>query len=172
MSDEKPTAEELAAKEAEKEAKKKAVAEAEAAAKEDNDTRTGVGTRAAVSQARGRSNAIISHEAWDLSLPETLPKTLAEFFTYRSVDKMGQDEGESFIVSRLLRGDNEILLEVASDPIAAFVDSSWSPEMQTRFKTSVRNIAKDANLSIEDAVSLIKPAIDAASKASRSAVAV
>jgi hypothetical protein len=167
MSEQNPTPEEVA----EKAAKEKALAEAKAAAKLDNDTRSGVGTRAQVGQTRGRSTSVITYEAWDFNQPETLVKTLAQFFDYRKVNEMGETAGEAYIVNRLMRGDNEVMQEIASDPIAEFVDLAWPEDIQTRFRLVVRNYANGANVSIEDAVSLIKPGIDAAAKAAKLASA-
>lgn len=47
----------------------------------------------------------------------------------------------------------------ASDPIAEFVEKTWPDEIQKMFKTVVRNYSNSADVSIEDAVALIKPGI-------------
>ena len=130
-----------------------------------NTGKTGKGLRTFLGMTRGRNPQEIQYENWDDSLPETLPLTLSEFMDLRKI----QDEKE--IVRRLVLGDNEILYKEASDPVAEFVDLSWPEEIQNRFRLVVRNYANGANVTIEDAVSLIKPGIDAAAKALKSAAA-
>jgi hypothetical protein len=160
MSEENPTPEEKAAIEAAEKAKAEALAAAKAAAKLENDTRTGKGTRQFVAQTRGRSTTIITYENFDLSQPETLPTDFGEFV---SLAKLSNDaNGEKQFLTYAIRGFNESKLEIASDPVAEFVDATWPDDVQLRFKNIVRNYAKDANVSVEDAVTIIKPGIAAA----------
>lgn len=73
-----------------------------------NAGKTGMGLRSFLGMTRGRNPQEIQYENWDESVPESLPKTLADFYSYYAVDKMG-DAAEPFIVRRLILGDNEIL---------------------------------------------------------------
>ncbi len=152
MSDENPTPEEKAAAEA----KAAALKVAKEKATETNKARTGKGTRVEVGSTRGRSTQVISFEQWDESKPDTLPTTLSEFMDLRRITE------EKDIIKRLIIGDNSLLYSDASDPIAEFVDPTWSDDVQSRFRIVVRNYAVNAQVSIEDAVALIKPGIVAA----------
>jgi hypothetical protein len=149
MSDENPTPEEKAAADA-KAAELKAAKEKAA---EVNKSRTGKGTRISVGQTRGRSTQVISWEAFDESLPDTLPKTLSEFMEVAKVSD------EPTIVSYLIDGFNAAQYTQASDPVAEFVDPTWPEDVQKQFRIVVRNYAAATNVSIEDAVTLIKPGI-------------
>lgn len=119
--------------------------------KELNAGKTGKGLREYLGLTRGRNPQEIQYQNWDTSLPETLPTTLSEFMEMRSITE------EKDIMRRLLLGDNEILFTEASDPVAEFVDKTWSDEVQKAFRLVVRNYSQNANVTIEDAVSLIKP---------------
>jgi hypothetical protein len=122
-------------------------------AAETNKNRTGKGTRVRVGQTRGRNPQIISWEAFDESLPDTLPKTLSEFMDVAKVTD------EAVIVSYLIDGSNSAAYTAASDPVAEFVDLTWSDEVQKQFRLVVRNYSNATGVSIEDAVALIKPGI-------------
>lgn len=127
--------------------------------KELNAGKTGKGLRTFLGMTRGRNPVEIQYENWDESDSESLPTTLTEFMELR---KAVSDEPG--IVRRLILGDNEILYKEASDPVAEFVDSSWSEDVQKSFRVVVRNYAQHANVSIEEAVALIKPGIVASQK--------
>lgn len=159
MSDENPTPEEKA----KLEAKAAAVKAAETKAKEINDARTGKGTRVFVGSTRGRSTQVISYENFDLSQPDTLPKTLSEFM------EVTKTNDETIIVGYLLDGYNSAQYTAASDPVAEFVEPTWSDDVQKQFRLVVRNYAAATNVSIEDAVALIKPGILAAENARKAA---
>ena len=122
-------------------------------AKTANATRTGKGTRVRVGQTRGRNPQVISWEAFDESQPDTLPKTLSEFMEITKVSD------ETAIVQYLIDGYNDAAYTAASDPVAEFVDASWSDDVQKQFRLVVRNYANATGVSIEDAVALIKPGI-------------
>lgn len=126
---------------------------AELKAKETNDSRTGKGTRVRVGQTRGRNPQVISYEAFDESKPDTLPGSLSEFM---DLTKMSDEKA---IVSLLIDGFNSSSYTTASDPVAEFVEATWPEEVQKQFRIVVRNYANGANVSIEDAVALIKPGI-------------
>lgn len=132
---------------------------AQSKADAENATRTGKGTRVKVSLTRGRNPQPISYEQWDDSKADTLPTTLSEFMDLR---KSVADEAG--ITRRLILGDNEVLYSEAADPVAEFVESSWDADVQTRFKVTIRNFARDSGLSIEDAVAIIKPSVVASQK--------
>jgi hypothetical protein len=118
-----------------------------------NQGKTGKGLRSFLGMTRGRNPQEIQYENWDDSQADTLPVTLSEFMDLRKVTD------EKDIVRRLILGDNEILYKEASDPVAEFVDTSWSEEVQKQFRLVVRNYSNATGVSIEDAVALIKPGI-------------
>ena len=121
-----------------------------------NATRSGKGTRVSVGQTRGRNPQVISFEGFDESKPDTLPSTLSEF-----MEVTGSDD-EKVIVSYLIDGYNLASYKVASDPTAEYVDKTWPDDVQKQFRLVVKNYASATNVSVEDAVALIKPGIVAA----------
>ena len=131
------------------------VRNAEMAAREKtlNEGKTGKGLRVFLGMTRGRNPQEIQYENWDEALPDTLPLTLSEFMDLRKVTD------EKDIVRRLILGDNEILYSEASDPVAEFVEPTWSEDVQKQFRLVVRNYSNATGVSIEDAVALIKPGI-------------
>lgn len=129
---------------------------AETKAKEVNASRTGKGTRVKVGMTRGRNPQVISFEVFDESLPDTNPTSLSEFMD------LTKTQDEKVIVSYLIDGYNAASYTTASDPVAEFVEPTWDDEVKKQFRLVVRNFASSANLSIEDAVALIKPGIVAA----------
>lgn len=153
------TANEQAEKEAQKEALKARAADMTAREEALNTGRTGKGTRAFLGMTRGRNPQEIQYEAFDDSLPDTLPKTLSEFMEVAKVSD------EPTIVSYLIDGYNSAAYTAASDPVAEFVDASWPSDVQKQFRLVVRNYANATGVSIEDAVALIKPGIVASQKA-------
>jgi len=130
----------------------------EASAVETNSKRTGKGTRVKVGSTRGKNPQAISFESFDESLPETLPSTLSEFMDVTKV------QDEKLIVGYLIEGFNSQSYTAASDPIAEFVNPAWSEDVQKQFRLVVRNYSNATGVSIEDAVALIKPGIEASQK--------
>jgi hypothetical protein len=63
------------------------------------------------------------------------------------------------LLGYLIEGYNSLSEKNAADPVNEFVDASWPEDVQKRFKIVIRNYSNDANVSIEDAVSLLKPGI-------------
>lgn len=118
-----------------------------------NAQRTGVGTRVFTGMTRGKGSQVISYENFDESKPDTLPQSLAQFSEVTGVTD------EKKLLAYLITGYNDDLYKAASDPIAEFVDQSWPDDVQTQFRLVVRNYSRAANVSIEDAVNLIKPGI-------------
>jgi hypothetical protein len=57
----------------------------------------------------------------------------------------------------LIGGYNDANYTAASDPLAEFVELTWKDDVQTQFRLVVRNYSRGANVSLEDAVALIKP---------------
>lgn len=114
---------------------------------------TAKGTRIKVGSTRGKNPQAISFENFDESLPDTLPTTLDEFMGLSNV------KDEPKLVALLIAGFNSDQYTQASDPIAEYVEASWSDEVQTRFRAAVRNYANLTGVSIEDAVTLIKPGV-------------
>lgn len=123
-------------------------------ADETNSKREGIGTRLHVGQTRGKSPVIISWEGFDDSKPETLPKSVESFL---EVAKLDAEKDEAVIVDYLIKGYNDAAYTSASDPLKEFVDMSWPDDAQTQFRLVVRNYSRGANVSLEDAVALIKP---------------
>lgn len=126
----------------------------EAEANVENAKRSGVGTRVRVGQTRGKSPIIIQWDAFDESKPDTLPTSIANFL---EVTKLDPAKDEKVIVEYLIGGYNDAAYTAASDPLAEFVDATWAQEVQTQFRLVVRNYSRGANVSLEDAVALIKP---------------
>jgi len=139
-------------------AREQLVKEMEVKAEETNKTRTGKGTRVRVGQTRGKNPKVITWEAFDDSQPATLPATLSEFMDVAKVSD------EKQIVAFLIDGYNDAQYTAASDPIAEFVNPTWSEETQRQFRLVVRNYSNATGVSIEDAVALIKPGIEASQK--------
>jgi hypothetical protein len=127
-------------------------------AEEVNKTRTGKGTRVRVGQTRGKNPHVISWEAFDESLPDSLPGTLAEFM------EITKTQDEKVIVGYLIDGYSAAQYTAASDPIAEFVNPAWSDDVQKQFRLVVRNYSNATGVSLEDAVALIKPGIEASQK--------
>jgi len=73
-------------------------------------------------------------------------------------------QDEKLIVSYLIEGFNASQYTEASDPLAEFVEATWTPEVQKQFRLVVRNYSNATGVSIEDAVALIKPGIVASQK--------
>ena len=165
MSDETPTPAELAAKAA----REKQAEETEARAQKENAKREGKGTRLLVGSTRGRSTFSFTYEAFDESLPDTLPTTTAESMSLMDI---GDDEaGERKMVNLLIKGWNEISLTNASDPVSEYVDASWPDDFQKRFKIVIKNYAENSNVSIQDAVELLKPGMQKGYEAQKAAAA-
>jgi hypothetical protein len=119
-----------------------------------NAERSGVGVRLRVGQTRGKSPVIIRWEAFDDSKPDTLPTSIEQFMNTTNV------KDEPSLVGLLIAGYNEAQYTAASDPLAEFVEAAWPPEAQTQFRLVVRNYSRGANVSLEDAVKLIKPGFE------------
>ena len=126
----------------------------------ENKTRSGKGTRVRVGQTRGKASMVVSWEAFDEAQPDTLPTTVAEF-----MELTGKKETKD-IVEMLIAGFNDASYTAASDPIAEFVNPTWPEDVQAQFRLVVRNYARATNGTIEAAVALIKPGIDAQYSAS------
>lgn len=124
---------------------------AEVKAAEENKSRNGVGTRLEVGATRGKNPQVITFEKFDDSLPETLPKTVAEFM---EVTKANTDD---VLVDYLIRGLNASNYEAASDPLKEYVVSSWAADVQSTFRLAVRNYSRGLGIPLEDAVNIIRP---------------
>ena len=126
---------------------------AQAKADEQNKSRSGVGTRQRVGQTRGKNPMVITWEAFDESKPETLPKSVQEFVNITKSE-------EKDLVAYLIAGLNDSNYTAASDPLAEYVNLTWPADAQTQFRLVVRNYSRGANVSLEDAVALIKPGFE------------
>lgn len=116
-----------------------------------NAGKTGVGVRLRIGQTRGKNPLIIEWEAFDESKPDTLPKSIQEFM------EVTQVKDEPSLVSYLIGGYNDAAYTAASDPLAEYVEATWPPDAQAQFRLVVRNYSRGAQVSLEDAVALIKP---------------
>lgn len=130
--------------------RRKELAAATKEAAEENKNRSGVGTRMFAGQTRGKSSLVIKYEQFDDAQPETLPGSVQAFVDYTKAV-------ESDLLKYLIAGYNSEAYTAASDPLAEYVDYSWPTEVQTQFRLVVRNYARGAGVSIDDAVELIKP---------------
>jgi hypothetical protein len=126
-----------------------------------NSARTGKGPRIRVGATRGKNPQAISFEAFDESKPETLPVTQEEFMT---ITKSFGGDTEKTLVEWLITGFNDAQYTDASDPLAEYVESYWPADVQKQFRIVVRNYSNATGQSLEDAVKLIKPGIEAAQK--------
>lgn len=153
-------------KEAKKAAREARSAELAAKQTEANTGKTGKGTRTFFGMTRGQNPLVISFENWDIekevSTEDSLPTTFAEVLEIHKARNQEGDAAEKEIVRRWILGDNEILYTEASDPIAEFVDAAWPDDVQKAFRLNVRAYSNNADVSIEDAVAIIKPAFDKA----------
>ena len=122
-----------------------------------NEGKTGVGLRSFIGMTRGKNPQEIKYDAFDDAQPETLPKTIAEFLKVAELDPT-KDEPQ--IVSFLIGGFNDAAYTAASDPLAEYVDPTWPSDSQAQFRLVVRNYSRGAQVSIEDAVALIKPGFE------------
>lgn len=110
-----------------------------------------VGPRLKVGATKGKNPIIITFENFDVSMPDTLPKTVQEM-----VEFVGSDKSD-VLLDYLIRGYNEAQYEAASDPLAEYVSDVWSPEVKLTFRTAVRNYSKGLGIDLEDAVAIIRP---------------
>lgn len=138
----------------EQKARKIELLKAQLNASNENATRKGVGTRAAAGSTRGKGSIVITYEEFDLDDEASLPKSVAEFMKIANVEK--QEDLLNFI----LEGYNTVSLRTASDPIAEYVNGSWDKDTIAQFRLLVRNMSKAFGVSIEDAVSVVKPGIE------------
>lgn len=124
-----------------------------------NEGKTGKGTRVHIGYTRGKNSQRIKYEAFDTDQPDTVPSTIAEFAELTKVDGKMLDEG--VIVSMLVDGYNSAQYANASDPIQEFVNPAWPAEIAKSFKVAVKNVALGANIALEAAVAIVKPAVEA-----------
>ena len=135
-----------------------------------NDKRTGKGTRLRVGQTRGKNPQIVVWEAFNESEPATLPSTVAEFITLSGLESISKPaEQEAKMLEYLIEGFNADQYVLASDPIAEYVEASWSDEVQKNFRMVVRNYTQamqsvNKDYSVDDAVKAIKPQFEAGLK--------
>jgi len=124
----------------------------ESEVKQENEKRAkNVGTRMFVGKTRGKGSQVITYENFDDSIPESLPTSIQQF-----MDVTNQKD-EPALVKFLIAGYNADLYQAASDPLKEFVDPTWPEDAQTQFRLVVRNYSRGANVSLDDAVELIKP---------------
>lgn len=115
-----------------------------------------VGLRVRVGQTRGKNPSVITWEAFDTTAPKTLPKSVKEFVA------LTETKDDDTLLSYCIDGYNAQAYGEASDEIGEFINDAWDKNTQSQFRLAVRNYSKLASVSIEDAVTLIKPGLEAA----------
>jgi hypothetical protein len=117
------------------------------------------GTMASLSTKKGRTRGKnprdIEYEAFDLEKPETLPKSMKEFMEVTNTKE------EKDLVELLINGFNDSQYSAASDEIGEYINDAWDKEYQAQFRLTIRNFSKIAGKTVEETVTLLKPAIDA-----------
>lgn len=123
-----------------------------------NASRTGKGTRLKYGNTRGKGSIPIKWEAFDESLQDTLPVSIAEFMELTKVKE------EKDLLGYLIVGFNDDMYTQASDPIAEFVNLAWDKDTQTQFRLVVRNLVKSllGTKTLEEVVAMVKPSIELA----------
>ncbi len=145
----------------EQSAKDKAMNEAQAKVDAINTDRgTAKGTRLKVGATRGKGSQVITFEAFDESKPETLPTSITEFAQLAGIDTSDGKATEKQLVEYMIDGYNSASYTNASDPIAEYVNPTWTPEQQKAFKLVVKNMVANAGLSLDDTVAMIKPVFE------------
>ena len=112
---------------------------------------SGVGVRWFAAMTRGKGSQVIKYQGFDTSKPETCPTTVEQFVSVTGI------KGNSDLTGLLIVGYNDQQYTESSDPIAEFVNAAWPDDTKLQFRTAVRTIAKMQEISIEDAVALVKP---------------
>jgi len=126
-----------------------------AGAEAENKARSGKGLRVKTGFTRGKGSIPIKWEAFNEAEPDTLPKNIQEFL---DITKATDTE----MLDYLIVGYNDNQYTAASDPIAEHVNLAWDKDLQTQFRLVVRNLSKAMNKSIEEAVAMVKPGVEAA----------
>jgi len=123
-----------------------------------NKARSGKGTRLKYGNTRGKGSIPIKWEAFDESLPDTLPVSIAEFMELTKVKE------EKELLNYLIVGFNDDMYTQASDPIAEYVNDAWDKDTKAQFRLVVRNMAKalQGMKSLEEVVAMIKPSVELA----------
>lgn len=150
MADEKTPAE--AAKEAE-------IKAMQDLADETNKGRSGKGTRVRVGQTRGKNPKVISWESFDTDYPESLPSDAAEFL---SLTKTTDDR---LFTAYCIDGYNAAMYAAASDVLSEYLEPNWPDAFAKQFKTNITTFVAMTGVSIEEAVSIVKPKVQRAFEA-------
>ncbi len=137
----------------------------EEAARVANEKRTGKGTRIRVGQTRGRNPKVITWEAFDTDKADTLPETAKEFAEIVKTLNNGKELDNLTFVSYLVDGFNAAQYAAASDILSEYVEANWPADLVKSFKQAINGFVASAGISVEDAVSLMKPKIQAAFEA-------
>lgn len=103
---------------------------------------------------RGKNPRKITYQAFDTSVPDSLPKSLKEF---ADITKTTSAEA---VLEYVIDGFNAAQYAAASDEIGEFIPDVWTKEVAAQFRLAVRNTSKLTGLSIEDTVNMLKPAIE------------
>lgn len=130
------------------------VTAAEKSAQEQNEKRTGIGTRLFVGKTRGRNPVVITYESFDRSKPETLPTDMEKFMEVTGVSD------ESAILGFVIDGYNDAMYTNASDPLSELLEDHWPDDVKLQFRTIVRNYARALEMSLDDAAADVKDKFD------------
>lgn len=109
---------------------------------------------------RGKNPRKITFKKFDREVTENLPKDLAEFLEVTKEVNDGKPYTQVELLDFVLDGFNAAMYSAASDEIGEFIPDSWSKDDAAQFRLAVRNMSKVAQLSIEDTVNLLKPAVE------------
>lgn len=114
------------------------------------------GLRVKTGFTRGKGSLPIKWEAFDESIPESMPSSLKEF------NELTGTKSEAELLEYAIVGFNDAQYTAASDPIAEHVNPIWDKDTQGQFRLVVRNMSKVLGKSIDDVVAMIKPGVEAA----------
>lgn len=121
------------------------------------------GLRVKVGFTRGKGSLPIKWEAFDETIPESMPVSLKEF------NDLTGTKTEAELLEYAIVGFNDAQYTAASDPIAEHVNPLWDADTKSQFRLVVRNMSKVLSKSIDDVVAMIKPGVEAAAVAKAAA---
>lgn len=109
---------------------------------------------------RGKNPRKIVYKAFDVSNPDTLPKSMREFMDLTKSVNSDKEFTQPEILEYTIAGFNAAQYAAASDEIGEFIPDSWDKETASQFRLAVRNTSKLTGLDIEETVNMLKPAIE------------
>lgn len=105
-------------------------------------------------KTRGKNPRPITYEAFNLEKVETIPLDMKTFMAVTKVTN------QKDLLELLINGYNDAQYSAASDEIGEFINDAWDNETQGQFRLAVRNTSKLSGLSIEEVVTMLKPAVE------------